>query len=87
MRLLHAFCVCFTPSMPAVAAKHRTKPLGMVLVHQSGLTMKLRGMRIELPTEGLRPAPSCFFFGPTTFLSFYLTGVGVFYNHHRSLAG
>jgi hypothetical protein len=86
MRLLHAFCVCFTPGLPAVPVKYRAKPLGMVPVEEYRLIMKLRGMRLELPTEGLRPAPFCFFFGPTTFLSFYLTGVGVFYNHHRSLA-
>jgi hypothetical protein len=42
------------PRRAAADAKYRTKPLGMVRVKQSGLIMKSRGMRYELP-----PASPC----------------------------
>jgi hypothetical protein len=74
MRGPHAFCVYFTPCLAAVAVKYRAKPLGMVLVNQSGLIMKLRGMRLELPPESLGPNPICFFWPNHFFLFLFDRG-------------
>jgi hypothetical protein len=57
------------------------KPLGMILVEDCGLVMKLRGMIRRLLLDFLRLKPLCFFLRRTLFLCFYLTGVGVFCNH------
>ena len=59
----------------------------MVPVKESGLIMKLRGMILEFLLDSLRLNPFCFFLRRTLFFSFYLTGVGVFCNHHRPPAG
>jgi hypothetical protein len=86
MRGLHAFCVCFTPAGSQFL--HNTEEN---LWHGSWLSncliMKLRGIRLELPTGALCPAPVRFFLCSTTFFAFYLTGAGVFYNQQRSPAG
>ena len=49
--------------------------------------MKLRGMMSEFPLDSLRLNPFCFFCARNSFFAFYLTGVGVFCNHHRPPVG
>jgi len=46
------------------------KPLGMVLVNQSGLIMKLRGMNLRLRPEIPRRTPGCVFGDPAAFFLF-----------------
>jgi hypothetical protein len=75
------------PWIAAAPAEYPTKVLGMVLVKQSGLVMKLRGMILELRPEVPRLNPFYFFRDSSAFFSFHLTGVGVFCNHHRLPAG
>jgi hypothetical protein len=55
----------------------------MVPVKEFGSIMKLRGMISILPLESLGANALSFFFVRDSFFSFHLTGVGVFYNHHR----
>ena len=45
--------------------------------------MKVRGMMSPKPADLLRLNSPVFFFVQTSFFSFHLTGLGVFYNHHR----
>jgi hypothetical protein len=79
--------VSFTRYSPAVSAKYGAKPIGMVLVKESGLIMKLRGMMLESRPGDLHLMPCCIFLGPATFFAFYLTGAEVLCNHHRPPAG
>jgi hypothetical protein len=67
--------------------KSRVNRVGMISVDTAGFVMKLRDILCELPQDCLRLDAFCFFFGQAFFFSFYLTGDGVFYNHHRSSAG
>jgi hypothetical protein len=59
----------------------------MVHGKESGLVMKLRGMRLEGTPEIPGPTLFRFLLSPTAFFSFHLKEVGVSCNHHRLPAG
>jgi hypothetical protein len=83
MRESHAFCVKLTRAEPVQVWKSRANRVGMVPVKEFGSIMKLRGMISKLPLESPGAKASSFFCIYDSFFSFYLTGVGVFCNHHR----
>jgi len=83
----HAFCVKLTLAGVLSLWISLTKRFGTVRVKGGGLIMKPRGMISTFPPSSLRLIGFYFFLPRTGFFSFHLTGVEVFYNHHRPPVG
>jgi hypothetical protein len=66
--------VNFTPGLPAIPADFLAKPLGMVLVEEPGLIVKLRGLKLESSPDIPCSAAFCLYAGPTTIFVFLFDG-------------
>jgi len=83
----HAFCVNFTLAQALPAWIYRKKRVGMVHDKDCGLIMKPRGMMGKFPLNPQWLNRFYLFLPRISFFAFYLTGVGVFCNHHRPPVG